>query len=514
MKFMRLSTLSLGLLAASSQLHATELFTHVPADAGIQSIAAEKDHVANLIAVKANIADISTAKSLTIPLENGLSAKFDRDDFSVMNTGSQLWQGTLSGLNLMTEASEITAKAANSAMLVNRDGKITGTVQYRGQLYRIKPGANGSHLVEKVDVDKMPPDHAPEFYQEQGALAFTPAQEVSNLDMTQAVADTDIKVLVAYTSRAASQSGNINGIIDLAIAETNQGYQNSGITGSVTMVHKYQVNYTEASNSSTDLNRIAAKNDGYMDEVHGLRDQYGADVVLLVSDVNGYCGQADAIMATESSAFAIVDWDCATGYYSTGHEIGHLQGARHDPAADPTSTPYSYGHGYRHPGADWRTVMAYNCSPSCTRINWWSNPDNRRNGDVMGTTSTSDNSRVLDQTIPVLAGFRGDGTGGGSGGSDSGSTSNISKTSGNWHRESVATPASVTFTASISGGSGDADLYVRKGAAPTDSSYDCRPYRYGNSETCTVSVSSATDVHIGIKAYSTYSGVTLNWSYN
>ena len=37
-----------------------------------------------------------------------------------------------------------------------------------------------------------------------------------------------------------------------------------------------------------------------------------------------------------------------------------------------------------------------------------------------------------------------------------------------------------------SGGSGDADLYVKFGSAPTASSYDCRPYKSGNAETCTL----------------------------
>jgi len=39
----------------------------------------------------------------------------------------------------------------------------------------------------------------------------------------------------------------------------------------------------------------------------------------------------------------------------------------------------------------------------------------------------------------------------------------------------------------IAGGSGDADLYVRNGSAPTDTVYTCRPYLSGNNETCTIS---------------------------
>ena len=38
----------------------------------------------------------------------------------------------------------------------------------------------------------------------------------------------------------------------------------------------------------------------------------------------------------------------------------------------------------------------------------------------------------------------------------------------------------------MSGGTGDADLYVRRGAVPTTSSWDYRPYRWGNDESVTI----------------------------
>ncbi len=96
----------------------------------------------------------------------------------------------------------------------------------------------------------------------------------------------------------------------------------------------------------------------------------------------------------------------------------------------------------------------------------------------------------------------------------SGSTDNISKSRRKWHRESVALPSGVSkFTADISGGTGDADLYVRQGSAPTTSNYDCRPYKSGNNESCTINSPAAGDMHIGIRAYSAFSGVDLAWSY-
>jgi PKD repeat protein len=70
----------------------------------------------------------------------------------------------------------------------------------------------------------------------------------------------------------------------------------------------------------------------------------------------------------------------------------------------------------------------------------------------------------------------------------------------------------VTFT--ISGGTGDADLYVRAGAAPTTSSYNCRPYSSGNSETCTFTPTANTTYYVRVRAYAAFSGVTLKGTSN
>ncbi|SFC00686.1 PA domain-containing protein [Pseudoalteromonas denitrificans DSM 6059] len=74
-------------------------------------------------------------------------------------------------------------------------------------------------------------------------------------------------------------------------------------------------------------------------------------------------------------------------------------------------------------------------------------------------------------------------------------------------------PAGATkISFSMSGGSGDADMYVKFGSAPTDSSYDCRPFENGNTESCTVTQTAGT-YHVRIKAYSGFSGVSLTGSY-
>ncbi len=65
----------------------------------------------------------------------------------------------------------------------------------------------------------------------------------------------------------------------------------------------------------------------------------------------------------------------------------------------------------------------------------------------------------------------------------------------------------------IAGGTGDADMYVRFGSAPTDTVYDCRPYLGGNAETCNIATAQAGTYHVRLKAFSTFSGVSLTGSY-
>ncbi len=64
-----------------------------------------------------------------------------------------------------------------------------------------------------------------------------------------------------------------------------------------------------------------------------------------------------------------------------------------------------------------------------------------------------------------------------------------------------------------SGGTGDADLYVRFGSAPTTSTYDCGAVNSDNSETCSFASPAAGTWHVMVYGYAPYSGATLVGSY-
>lgn len=91
----------------------------------------------------------------------------------------------------------------------------------------------------------------------------------------------------------------------------------------------------------------------------------------------------------------------------------------------------------------------------------------------------------------------------------------LSGAQGSWQYFKITVPSGQTSLAiNMSGGSGDADLYVKLGSQPTSSSYDYRPYLSGNNESVSVTNPAAGDWYIGVYGYSAYSGVSLTATYS
>jgi hypothetical protein len=274
--------------------------------------------------------------------------------------------------------------------------------------------------------------------------------------------------------------------IALALTETNQAYANAGITTRMRLVHLEEAPYAETGNITTDRNRLSTNGDGYLDQVHTRRNQFGADIVaLLVQNGGGYCGIAQAIMASQSTAFHVTARGCATGYYSFGHETGHLQGMRHDTYVDSGTTPYTYGHGYVHTGGTaaqrWRTVMAYDdrCTSlgyNCTRLQYFSNHLNTYNGAAMGVFATARNYQVANNTDLTVANFRTQVIGNPFASSFNSSSSGWSAVTGSW---SLSSSAYLRST-----GLANTGATVRHTGKYGDLTYTVRMRRYGTCATC------------------------------
>ncbi|HEY8683953.1 MAG TPA: pre-peptidase C-terminal domain-containing protein [Rhodanobacter sp.] len=113
--------------------------------------------------------------------------------------------------------------------------------------------------------------------------------------------------------------------------------------------------------------------------------------------------------------------------------------------------------------------------------------------------------------ITLKASYSTGGGGGGGGGLQNGVP--VTGQAGAANQElnyTVVIPAGrTTLTIASSGGTGDVDLYVKKGSAPTTTVYDCRPYKTGNAETCTFSAPAAATYYIKLRGYSAFTGVSL-----
>jgi len=74
-----------------------------------------------------------------------------------------------------------------------------------------------------------------------------------------------------------------------------------------------------------------------------------------------------------------------------------------------------------------------------------------------------------------------------------------------WETPSLAAG---TYTFNMTG-TGDADLYVRVGTAPTTTLYDCRPYKAGSKENCSVAISTPAPVHVMVRGWANSSTFEL-----
>ncbi len=301
----------------------------------------------------------------------------------------------------------------SSVILSVYDGVMSGNINVPGAFYQVRYVGKGVHAVYEIDQSAFPPEAQPI------PVYDTSNDSSSNSVPVQGDSGGRIDVLVAYTPAARSTAGGtsaMQSLVALAVSETNTGYSQSQVTQRIRLVHSTEVSYTE-SDFDTDLSRLKGKTDGYMDNIHALRDQYGADTVVLIREGGDYCGLG-YMMGTlsgtfESSAFCVVRRDCATGYYSFAHEMGHNMGSNHDHANASGTVPYPYSYGYQSPSKAWRTIMAYDCSgTSCPRINYWSNPGLQwtSTGELLGVAGTgstaADNHKSLNNTAYTVANFR------------------------------------------------------------------------------------------------------------
>ena len=332
-----------------------------------------------------------------------------------------IWRGTVDGTN------------APATIMWWPGVTMTGRVQHEGRIYSIRRMRGGMRALAVVAMseDRMPQEHAPMSHMrakdlslhndplvQQGDASMlrpktyahkkvTPQNRAARLPAKAPSKDIVIDIIVAYTKKAASSYADVrHELVALSIEEANQSFRISNLGHiKLRLVHAYQTHYVEEGEHVNHLWRFADKGDGYMEEIHALRDKYGADVAMLIVDDPIGCGLATRVFADAGEAFAVVHHECAAMTYSIAHEIGHIIGARHEPSIDKTMVPFPYGHGFVN-GTKWRDIMSYKEScGGCPRLPVWSSPKVMIMGEPAGTLEL-DNARVIAEQAARVAAFR------------------------------------------------------------------------------------------------------------
>ncbi len=250
--------------------------------------------------------------------------------------------------------------------------------------------------------------------------------------------------------------------------------------------------------------------------------QNGGGVAAII--YNNVSGGFGGTLNGASSTIPTVSMSQEDGQYLVGNQIGST--------AAVSTVMQSPASGY---GSMDGTSMATPHVAGAAAAVWSSNPTATAaevraaltsTAEDLGTAGRDNNFGYgLIRTANAIAALGGGGGGGGGGGEEpppSGNelangvaVGNLSTSTGGELQYTMTVPAGASdLSFAISGGSGDADLYVKFGSAPTSSSYDCRPYLTGNSETCSFATPQAGTYYVMLKAYSSFSGVSLVGSYS
>ena len=326
--------------------------------------------------------------------------------------GSISWIGHISG------------SPDDFVVLTARRGAFAGRIDYQGRAFEISRGRNGALAISELNLSALPdeePLHLPDAAGDIASVAFNTSPATAADAVRQ-------DIFVAYTDDAcravggdgAGSCAQIEANIVNAIADMNAAYAASGVNITMHLAGMAVTDYDESGKSISDmLSDLRRTNDGQMDELHGLRDDFKADLLALVTGSGGgFCGVA-YVGASPSSAMSVTAEFCLANR-TLAHEIGHNQGATHARSQAGGGVSGAYNYGYRRcrdgsvddVGAPYfSTIMAYSCS-GAARLGNFSNPEINASGAPTGIDPAVDPAlgawaaRTLNESAAAIAAFR------------------------------------------------------------------------------------------------------------
>lgn len=272
-------------------------------------------------------------------------------------------------------------------------------------------------LAIPVCADELNPIAVPLPYDTAKSLSYDTPEYDPSLPAT-------ITVLLVYTSAAEAfasthYNGGLSTLITGAMDYAQTTADNSQVGIEFEVAGTMETSYVESGDSSTDLRRLTDPSDGYMDDVHKVRDNVGADLVVLLAEVNDVGGVGWLMTRPGGDSrygFSLVRVQQMAGS-STVHEMGHNMGLHHhkDQTAGPGPGVFSYSAGGRWVGSDgvpYCSVMTYTGGSYFpdgiphSRIPIFSSPEVLHFDVPTGDAVDADNARTAREMKHVIAAYR------------------------------------------------------------------------------------------------------------
>ncbi len=357
--------------------------------------------------------------------------------------------------------------------------------------------------------------------------SYDSVMSVAAIDSNKALADfsqknAQVEIAAPGVDVYSTYPEGLGSVVEVSVAGvayTSNAMENQG-TASGTL---YNFGTGEAIDTSASgkICLIQRGNISFHDKVKACEDSGGLGAILYNNVAGSFSGTLGTSNVTTIPAVTVSDTDGAAMLANVGSNASINIGAGNYGKMSGTSMASPHVAGV--------AALVWSHHPSCT---------NAQIRTVLNTTAQDLGAAGRDvkfgyglvqakDAIDYITANGCDGSGAGGGGGTGGGTTppndsvlvngvpvtGLAATTGNDITFTMDVPAGATnISFDMTGGTGDADLYVKFGAAPTDTSYDCRPYKSGNVESC-AGTSTGGTYYVRIKAYSSFDGVSLTGNY-
>lgn len=286
----------------------------------------------------------------------------------------------------------------DATFAVDADGSVAGHIEARNKTVTVgHTGVGDVHVAREIDPSALPP-----------CATVDPRGPIDRRTVVSAQPSNYVDVAAFYTVAARKAAGGAKAIeteIALRVAMANQANAVTKVPWRFRLVYVAETPTYVASGRGDEIRHFRDTNDGHMDEVHKPREQWGADLMVLITNPTQsfICGISDVPSSLTQKfahrAFSITWLRCLAGHTLT-HEMGHNCGLHH---RNPLGGLFPYSYGYTTTDRRFRSIMALGAG---TRVNMWSTPDVKyQNSWTMGTRASQDSARSMKEVQAFVSSF-------------------------------------------------------------------------------------------------------------